>query len=193
MGAGHYLAGISTVAMSYDSINPMQVARMNKKIPFFNLKDGILEVYNSVSEIPISIVHSIATSPEHVQVILEEIDRRNNGFRLQNAGSFGPFNVYSNLELDKFFEMVIKKYDLVSVMKRSTSPTGLISCIGKVLDDLSRDYPQVFTRSVQQSIQQTFERSWRWHNWFVNGRNPQVAEELMLTVINEIGFPNMIC
>ena len=32
-----YLAGISTVAMSYDSINPMQVARMNKKIPFFNL------------------------------------------------------------------------------------------------------------------------------------------------------------
>ena len=188
-----YLAGISTVAMSYDSINPMQVARMNKKIPFFNLKDGNLEVYNSVSEIPISIVHSIATSPEHVQIILEEIDRRNNGFRLQNAGSFGPFNVYSNLELDKFFEMVIKKYDLVSVMKRSTSPTGLISCIGKVLDDLSRDYPQVFTRSVQQSIQQTFERAWRWHNWFVNGRNPQVAEELMLTVINEIGFPNMIC
>ena len=40
------------------------------------LKDGNLEVYNSVSEIPISIVHSIATSPEHVQIILEEIDRR---------------------------------------------------------------------------------------------------------------------
>lgn len=128
--------------MSYDSINPMQVARMNKKIPFFNLKDGNLEVYNSVSEIPISIVHSIATNPEHVQIILEEIDRRNNGFRLQNAGSFEPFNVYSNLELDKFLKWSLK-YDLVSVMKRSTSPTGLISCIGKVLDDLSRDYPRV--------------------------------------------------
>ena len=187
-----YLAGISTVAMSYDSINPMQVARMNKKIPFFNLKDGSLEVYNSVSEIPISIINSIATSPEHVQTILEEIDRRNNGFRLQNAGSFGPFNVYSNLELDKFFAMVIKKYDLVSVMFHSTSPTGVNSRLGKVLGDLGRDYPQVFTRSVQQSIQQTVERTWRWHNWFVNGRNPQVAEELMLTVINEIGFPNMI-
>mgnify|MGYP003612244272 FL=1 len=111
---------------------------------------------------------------------------------MQNAGSFGPFNVYSNLELDKFFAMVIKKYDLVSVMFHSTSPTGVNSRLGKVLGDLGRDYPQVFTRSVQQSIQQTVERTWRWHNWFVNGRNPQVAEELMLTVINEIGFPNMI-
>ena len=77
-------------------------------------------------------------------------------------------------------------------MFHSTSPTGVNSRLGKVLGDLGRDYPQVFTRSVQQSIQQTVERTWRWHNWFVNGRNPQVEEELMLTVINEIGFPNMI-
>lgn len=187
-----YLERIADVEMSYDSINPVHTARMNKRLPLFHLAGEELEVYPTLLDIPGSLLNEITSNKDHAQKMLQEIERRRNGLRLDKAAAFSPINVWSNLQLDNFFELIIKKYDLVGEMQRSSSPTSLNGRINRIFDDINQQYPGAFTPYMRRSISQTFERTWRWHKWFVDGRSPKAGDDLMAQVIREINFPGRL-
>lgn len=187
-----YLDGIADISMSYDSINPVHTTRMNKRLPLFNLAGEHLEVYPTLLDVPASLLSKVTSNKEHAQKMLEEIERRRNGLRLHNAGAFSPVNVFSNLELDRFFTMIIDKYEFVTELHRSTSPTNLNGRVYRIFDDICQKYPDAFTPHMRQSIIQTFDRTWRWHKWFVDGRSLKVGEDLMAQTIREIDYPGRL-
>ncbi len=188
----NYLEGIADITMSYDSINPIHTARMNKRLPLFHLAEGELEVFPTLFDVPASLLGKVTSNKEHAQKMLEEIERRRNGLRLHNAGAFSPINVFSNLELDRFFTMLIDKYEFVMELHRSSSPTSLNGRVNRIFDDINQKYPGAFTSYMRQAITETFDRTWRWHKWFIDGRSPKAADELMAQTIREIGFPGRL-
>jgi hypothetical protein len=188
----HYLSGVADITMSYDSINPVHTARMNQRLPLFHLAGEHLEIYSTLLDVPVSLLSKVTSNEEHAQKMLEEIERRRNGVRLHNAGAFSPINVFSNLELDRFFAMVIAKYEFVSELHRSTSPTSWVGRVNRIFDDIDQKHPGVFTHHMRRAITLTFERTWRWHKWFVDDRSLKGGDDLMAQTIREIGFPGRL-
>lgn len=188
----NYLEEVADIAVSYDSINHVHTARMNKKLPLFHLAGDELRVYPTLLDVPTDVLGVVTSNEAHAQQMLQEIERRRHGLRLNNSGAFSPINVFSNLELDRFFAMLIEKYELVRELYRASSPTSLKGRICTVFDDIDQKYPGAFTRYMRQAILQTFERTWRWHKWFVDGCSQKAGDDLMAQTIREIGFPGRL-
>ncbi len=182
------LEGVADVQMSYDSINPIHTVRMNAQLPLYDLVDEHLEVYPTLIDAPIALLSDIATDNNHVQAMLQEIERRKQGAKLINAAAFSPLNVHSNMQLDKFFEMLIDKYDIVGELCSSTSPTNLIGRINRAFDSICMKYKNVFSEPAKNCILQSLERTWYWQRWFSGKRDLLTFEAQMMQSIKEIGF-----
>jgi len=184
-----YLSGVADVVTSYDSINPIHTVRMNADVPLYTISGGKFMKYSSLLDAPEEVLRSVAVDDEHVQMILLEMDRRRNGIRLENSAAFSPLNVYSNLQLDKFFDMIIDKYDLTDEVDKATSPTNLNGRLTRIFDDIEKKYPKSFSLHMMRTIFLTLERTWYWHKWFVNKRDEATLDLYMDQTIRDIGFP----
>jgi hypothetical protein len=184
-----YLDGAEDVQMSYDSINPIHTVRMNADVPLYVTQGTEFQIYPSLLDAPKDILRGIAADDTHYQVLLSEMDRRRNGVRLENAAAFSPLNVFSNLQLDEFFGMVIDQYDLIEELGKATSPTNLKGRMTRIFEDISRKYPKAFSSHMRKTIIMTLERTWFWHKWFVDQRDEAALEKYMAQDIKDIGFP----
>ncbi len=184
-----YLDGTAEVAMSYDSINPVHTARMNAQVPLYHFVGDNLEIYPSLIDAPDDVLRGIAVDESHVQHLLQEMERRRNGLRLEDSGSFSPLNVFSNIQLDIFFEKIIEQYDFTGELTQSCSPTNLQGRLHRIFDDIEQKYPNAFSRQMIRSILMTLDRTWRWHRWFVGRRDRSTLDRQMLEDIKDIGFP----
>lgn len=184
-----YLAGIAEVEMSYDSINPVHTVRMNATLPLYHLVGDRIEVFPSLLDVPADMLRNLTANEGHARKILLEMERRRNGIRLENSAAFSPINVFSNLELDRFFEMIIEAYDLVGEMDHASSPTNLAGRLNRIFGDIQLKHPGVFTPHMQKCIFLSLEQTWFWHRWFKTSRDQKKLEEYMAQAIREIGFP----
>lgn len=184
-----YLSGVADVVTSYDSINPIHTVRMNADVPLYTISGGKFMKYSSLLDAPEEVLRSVAVDDEHVQMILLEMDRRRNGIRLENSAAFSPLNVYSNLQLDKFFDMIIDKYDLTDEVDKATSPTNLNGRLARIFDDIDKNYPKAFSPYMKKTIFLTLERTWYWHKWFTDKRDEATLDLYMDQIISDIGFP----
>ncbi|NDY58294.1 hypothetical protein G3N56_16295 [Desulfovibrio sulfodismutans] len=184
-----YFGGAADVQTSYDSINPIHTVRMNADVPLYVAQGADFQIYPSLLDAPQDILRGIAADDSHYQVLLSEMDRRRNGVRLQNAAAFSPLNVFSNLQLDEFFGMVIDQYDLIGELGKATSPTNLKGRLTRIFKDIAQKYPKAFSPHMEKTITITLERTWFWHKWFVDRRDEATLEEYMVRTIKDIGFP----
>jgi len=184
-----YLSGVADVLTSYDSINPIHTVRMNADVPLYTTSGGEFKKYSSLLDAPEEVLRSVAVDDTHVQMILSEMDRRRNGIRLENSAAFSPLNVYSNLQLDKFFSMVIDQYNLTGELGKATSPTNLKGRLTRIFDDIEKKYPRAFSPYMRKTILLTLERTWFWHRWFIGKRDEATLDSYMDQTIRDIGFP----
>lgn len=184
-----YLSGKGGVVMTYDSINPVHTVRMNADVPLYCMLGEEFKTFPSLLEAPEDVLRSIAVDDNHASFMLSEIDRRRKGLRLESSASLSPLNVFSNLELDKFFEMVIGQYDLVGELHAATSHTNLAGRINRIFDDIEKLYPKAFSPHMKSSIALSLERTWYWHRWFVGKRDEAKLDLYMAQEIQSINFP----
>jgi len=187
-----YLAGIAEVEMSYDSINPIHTVRMNAPLPLYHLAGDRIEVFPSLLDVSADMLRNVTANENHARKLLLEMDRRRKGLRLDNSAAFSPINVFSNLELDRFFEMIVERYDLVGEMDRSSSPTNFMGRLDRIFGDIQQKYPGVFTPHMKKCIKLTLDHAWIWHRWFVNSRDQGKLDWYMAQAINQIGFPGRL-
>lgn len=100
--------------------------------------------------------------------------------------------VNDNLELDRFFEMIVERYDLVGEMDRSSSPTNFMGRLDRIFGDIQQKYPGVFTPHMKKCIKLTLDHAWIWHRWFVNSRDQGKLDWYMAQAISQIGFPGRL-
>jgi len=187
-----YLAGVADVRTSYDSINPIHTVRMNKEVPLYMVQGGDFKIYPSLLDAPEDVVRGIAVDDGHFRQIVSEMDRRRAGKRLKNSSAFSPLNVFSNLQLDKFFAMVIEQYDLTGQFAKACSPTNLKGRLVRIFKDIETRYPKAFSTHLKDTICLTLERSLYFHRWFVGRRDESTLEEYMARTIRDIGFPGRL-
>lgn len=188
----NYIGTEENVDMSYDSINYSHTVRMNKNQPALDFVDGELHVYDTMTAVPESYLKQVYSDQDTLEFILQELARKKDGVHLQDINSFIPFNIHSNICLDRFFEHVVKEYGLVDIIKTASSPTIVERRIHSVLNSLSSRYPRIFTKRMLKSVLENALFTYEFHRWFVGGRSPERLEAMITTFIKMVGFPECI-
>ena len=120
------------------------------------------------------------------------IERRRGGERLVNVNTLGPLNIFSNRQLDLFFEWFVEAYGLVDLIYPETSLTRLNVRLGRVLDDLEKKYPVILPKTMRASIMENFKITFFFNRWFLDSRDRGQLDSLMTQFIAKIGFPGSL-
>ncbi len=188
----HYLEDSITVEFSYDSVNFVQSARMNKSLPIYASDGDNLLYYETVLTVPQSILNGVYNDSGLYHYIQDEIELRRQGNRIQNSSSFGPLNIYSNMNIDRYFERLVDEYDLVGLIVKNKSMTVVTSKLRSILKNLHRDLPEIFNRHIQGAIEENIRITHKFHTWFVDSKDCYDLDVLIKLFIMKIGFPNCI-
>jgi hypothetical protein len=188
-----YLRGISGVELTYDSINYSHTARMNNIKAVYEFDQGELQSYSSILGVPEYVLRAVyGDSDRALEEIGEELDRKKRYQKLHNAAVFAPLNVYSNLMLDRYFEWIIRKYELVDVLRSSKSWTVLLGRIHPIFSDLKSLHGNVFTEQMRKSMQENLEITHLYDGWFKECLDYESLNRRLAAFIGWLGFPDMI-
>ena len=187
----HYLESenISTgVKLTYDSINYMRTAQLKvKSLDHFELHDnGECEYFKSVLDVPSSIIETIYSDVDAIKV---EFDNLRNNKNLNNIQALVPLYVASNLNIDKLFNHIITKFDVVDLIISSQNYNTFKNKIKAITHHLDATYPYLFTNSFISNMSESLKYVYAFHHWFKTNRNSEQLENLLERVINNINFP----
>lgn len=184
-----YLEGEAQAVTTYDSINPLQSTRVGKDIPLFEFTGDGLSVYDNLVDAPAAILEQVYGDPGLIGFVQEEIVRRRAGSRLKNADSFGPLNIHSHQEVNRFIKYVVAAHGLAEVFFQEWSLTKINGHFASVLDALGKANPALFTGHLRASIMRNVAITYEFHRWFVDDRSRAALERLIQDNIRKIGFP----
>ena len=184
-----YLEGEAQAVTTYDSINPLQSTRVGKDIPLFEFTGDGVSVYDNLVDAPAAILEQVYGDPGLIGFVQEEIVRRRAGSRLKNADSFGPLNIHSHQEVNRFIKYVVAADGLAEVFFQEWSLTKINGHFASVLDALGKANPALFTGHLRASIMRNVAITYEFHRWFVDDRSRAGLERLIQDNIRKIGFP----
>ena len=184
-----YLEGEAQAVTTYDSINPLQSTRVGKDIPLFEFTGDGVSVYDNLVDAPAAILEQVYGDPGLIGFVQEEIVRRRAGSRLKNADSFGPLNIHSHQEVNRFIKYVVAAHGLAEVFFQEWSLTKINGHFASVLDALGKANPALFTGHLRASIMRNVAITYEFHRWFVDDRSRAGLERLIQDNIRKIGFP----
>ena len=187
---GRYLEEDAQAVTTYDSINPIQSTRKGKDIPLFEFTGTGLRVYDNLIEAPDDILDNVYGDPKLIGFVQEEIARRRAGGNLVNASSFGPLNIYSHREVNRFFKYVVAEHGLADVFFQERSLTMINRHLASVLDALEKASPRLFKDNLRTSIMRNVAITYEFHRWFVDDHSRAGLEELIQANIRKIRFPD---
>jgi len=188
----HYLGDSITVKFSYDSAYFANSARKNTALPVYASDGDSMLCYETALSVPQNILNCVYNRSDLYHYILDEIDLRRQDNKIQNSSSFGPLNIYSNMNIDRYFERLVDEYDLVGLIVKNKSMTVVKSKLQSILADLNQNLPQLFTRHIQGAIEENIKITHKFHKWFVDSKGFDDLDELIKLFIMRIGFPNCI-
>ena len=184
-----YLEGEAQAFTTYDSINPLQSTRVGTDIPLFQFNGTGLKVYPNLVDAPADVLTHVYHDPVLVGFVQEEIARRRAGENLKHASSFGPLNIYSHRQVNKFFEHLVAMHGLAEVFFQEWSLTKIKGHFTSVLGSLGQVYPTLFTPHLRDSIMRNVAITYQFHRWFVDDRSRAGLDSLLQDNIRRIGFP----
>lgn len=185
----HYLADGSTVETTYDSINFSHTARMNQDLPLFMFEADRFVTLDSLTDAPSRVLSEVYRNTHLIEFVKSEIERRNNQEHLERADTFAPLNIYSNRQLDLFFELTVQEKGIVDLVIQEASLTRLKQAMKSILEDLTNSHPRVFTKHMCGAVLKNVEITYEFHRWFMSSRKRIQLEELVLRFIRSIRFP----
>lgn len=167
---------------------------MNPEIPIYCIDGDSIVFYDNVVDVPADVIKKVYGDDESEMYknIQQEIDCRRYGKRLENASSFSPLNIHSNMNLDRYFERLIDKYSLVDLIVKSKSITNVTTKLEFILKEQSSKMPWLFTDDLKKSIIKNFEITYDFHMWFTGRRDSSQLDYLIKDFIKLIGCENMI-
>ena len=178
---------------TYDSINYVQSARMRKDLVIYDLTDDQrLEIYNGFDQIPDKLIKKVYTDEIVQSYIFSEIERRKSGQLLNTINSFVALNIYSNLCLDRFFEYLIDKYEMVETLINANSTAVVEGKFKLINSELKRSYPYLFGKEMMINIIENMEFTWTYCNWFKNDRTDTMLDYHINRLIECIGCNELL-
>ncbi len=184
-----YLEDIAGVSTTYDSINFEHTARMNKDLRLYRYAGGELQTEPNLIDASDEILDLVYQDPVLVAGIKEEVDRRRAGIKLRHANAFGPLNIFSNQQIDLFFQHVVKDSGLTEMIHSGTSLTRLNHELSQQLLELEGRHPEIFSAHMRKATMKNLEHTFAFHRWFREDRSHKTLDELVRRYIRAIRFP----
>jgi hypothetical protein len=175
---------------TYDSINPMRTAQLKaRNLDIFVFYNNEINTYTLHKDLPDSVLKFIYHHNSYNDVKLE-IDNLNNDSKLNNIQAFVPSVIFSTTQLDKFFEHVVDKYELVNMFNKSTNFFNIKNLFGSIINTIKFTQPNIFTQKFITCMNENFKYVYTFHSWFKNKFNDKdELERLVYKTIENINFP----
>lgn len=169
--------------ITYDSVNYMRTAQLRaKNLKIYSFRSGNdIEIFQHI-ETPDEILRQVYSTPELYNGIKEEIERCKKGLNLLNIDAFTPLNVYSNVQLDRFFDYIVDRYRLVDM---SLSYEKWKTPLMQILNG----FPHIFSSRRIVSLTENFQHLWQFQKWFLKDGTINGLQSTMNQFIKAIQFP----
>lgn len=168
-----------TVHITYDSVNYMRTAQLrSRELDIYHFDGNKVEIYAHIN-CPNEIYKDVYQNNYNNFMI--EVDNIKNKTKMKDVNAFVPLNIYSNVQLDNFFEYIIDKYEIVDRFL-SGKMTGVFEALGAA-------HPHIFSSKRLECIKENFKQTWPFHQWFIKDRKYESFHPLMYKFINDIKFP----
>ena len=186
----------TSVLITYDSINYMRTAQLkSRSLEIYSFTNNEFIRYPDIQSVPDHVIREVYNNNEYYTAIQEEMDvLKNNGKKLDNIDCFTPLNIYSNINLDNFFEYIIDKYEIADAFFTATDFQHFLRLTNPTLSNLSILYPKVFTSRLVTCIKENLRITYIFHKFFINRPSNETKmyeklDELILQFIAKIAFP----
>jgi len=175
--------------LTYDSISYMREAHKDSRnLPLIYFKNNFedIQYYPNQFKIPEEILTEIYGD---VNIVLPELERIKNNKTLNNISAFTPITIANHKSIDRYFEHIVKKYNILDIYLSSRNYNILRNRISPILLSLENKHPYLFTRSFLSLAHESIKYVYAFHKWYTNSKNEDKLEELIYKFIENIQFP----
>jgi len=188
-----YLEGIADVEFTYDSIYYSETPRRKvKSLSVFEYAAGEPRIYQRVVDVPDDALIRVYGEPQKIEAVKAEMDRLSKGKKLADINAFIPLYMRGCVDLDRYFEDLIDKYQLVDAFFTCRHIIPLKRRFNNLLTDQAKLLPDIFTKGMVASIIKNLEFTYKLHWWFMNRMDYESLDRLVCAFINMIGFQDSI-
>lgn len=196
-----------TCIITYDTINyslsSMYKTRVGVDVYYFENDE-----FNTVHSYDLNdnILKQIYTTDDSLIKFHENWDNIKADLPLNDTSFLIPTYIYSQIQLDKFFEYFVLKYDLVQIFRSKdevievsrdgTAGTTRSVKIGKIKSQLKTEfsrfnrYSESLTRNFTKSLMNSMDEIFKFHYSFIyNNMDKQQLDKDMEHFIKSVGFP----
>lgn len=182
----------NNILLTYDSINYFRTAELKiKNLEIFYIFGEDIIKFDKIWDVPLDVLRLVYTDDVYFSNMLEELERLKSSVNLLNIDTFVPLNVFSNLQVDKFFEMVINKYNIMELFL-SANYDQFNKKLNLILLNLNSKYPFLFTSKLIKCISENLRITYIFHLWWIKDRTKQKLDGLVNDFINKINFPGAL-
>ena len=173
--------------ITYDSISYMREAHKDSRnLSMVYFRDGELIYFENQCEIPNEILDLIYSNKG---AITDELSRIQNNEPLQNIAAFTPITINNQIMIDKFFEYIVTKYNIIDILFNSRNYNIFKNKINSIFLYLERKYPYLFTNQFNKLNEESMKYIYAFHKSFVNDMSNQSIEKLIEKLIENVNFP----
>ena len=187
-----YMGGRGKAALTYDSINYSRTAQLKMRyLEIYTFDDHQLSVFRDIPSVPDNILKRVYPD-DLFDSIQEEISKIEGLYRVNDSSAFAPLNIFSNNEIDRYFEYIIDQYELIDLLINHKNAINFKNRIRYVFDDLMGKHPYLFTPHLVQSIKKNLDITLDFHHWYVNKRDYKTLNRKIYRFIEKINFPTIL-
>ena len=177
--------------MTYDSVNYGLTALYKAQVgfPCYNLNLD-LEEYDNIFDVPNNIIDKIYRTDISKNIFQENLALAKANKRLTNLNYLLNLNVYSQLQLDRFFEYIIEKHKLIDLLLYSHEYQNykyFKSNSDFILFNLPAKYKAISNLHIKQ-IQKSLRYIFAFHDWVVKDQTKTQLDKLISQFITNIDF-----
>ncbi len=185
----HYLGASVSVLFTYDTV------KFKRSAMYY--QDHICEFDGSVlhAHDPLQLSDQWYSSmyQNHENLIPEvkaDLLSKSAGKKHREQANLEPVTVSSALAVDRFFERIIEKYEMIDVMINAHNGNYFEPEIAEVLSLAFDGYHHIFSRNAIDKIKESLEHVYTFHHWYTKKKDADYLEKISLQFITEeIDFP----
>ena len=174
--------------LTYDSVNYMRTAQLKvKSLNIFQRVENSIIYHDSIQVVPTELFQQVYG--ELYPLLEIEIENLKAGRNLNNIDSFTGLNVFSNIELDKFFDWIIDEYEIISLFFKCNDYEHFKRMLDPILITITAKWSFIFTSKLIKCIRENLRITYIFNYWWINKKDETSLNTLITEFIKKIGFP----
>jgi hypothetical protein len=178
------------VKITYDTINYERTSQLRvRDLEIFQFREDHLYEYENITKVSDDIINQIYHTDTLNIAVKKEIENLKSNQKLNNISAFAPLNIYSNLEIDKYFNYIVDNYNIIDKILNTNSSTSFDNKLKSILGSLNTINPTIFTPRFISSTKKNLLLIYKFNHWYTNDKSFKTLDNMMKQFIKLINFP----